>query len=295
MKRLLAIMCCATLIIGCGSTSGTVSEAQSVEKQEAIVESEDVVDGYKNIVIGGFDARIPADWVDDGGILYLVEDGSYPCITYDVINDYDNLDALFSYSGSTKDFVDGYGERFDVVLRSEDMHRETYGSNTGLNFTIGGSIDDIKVVELVTLFSNPGGGVVAITFSYETSGDSSPVEEYVKLLYSLTPSAGLDAPSDSFQPSTGDRNALAQAKRYLSSMHFSRSGLIEQLQYEGYTDSECVYAVDNCGASWKEQAVGKAQDYLNSSSFSRKELIEQLEFEGFTRDQAEYGVSQVYD
>lgn len=295
MKRLLATMCCATLLIGCGSAPGTVSNTPSVEKQETIVESEEADDGYKNIVIGGFDARVPDDWVDNDGIFYPIEDGCYPYIYYGLMSDYENLDALFSDGVSTKDFVDVYGDRFDTVLRSEDMHRETYGSNTGLNFAIGGSIGDLTVAELVTLFSNPGGGVVVIAFSYETSGDSSPVEEYVKLLYSLTPSAGLDAPSDSFQPSTGDWNALAQAKRYLSSMHFSRSGLIEQLQYEGYTDSECVYAVDNCGASWKEQAVGKARDYLNSSSFSRKELIEQLEFEGFTRDQAEYGVSQVYD
>lgn len=295
MKRLLAIMCCAVLLIGCGSASGTASETQPAEKQETIVKSEEADDGYKNIVIGGFDARVPADWVDNDGIFYPIEDGCYPCITYDVISDYKNLDDLFSYSGSTKDFVDGYGERFDTVLRSEDMHRDTYGPNTGLSFTIGGSIDDLKVVELVTLFSNPGGGIAAITFSNDINSDPSPVDEYTKLLFSLSPSAGLDAPSDSFQPSTGDRNALAQAKRYLSSMHFSRSSLIEQLQYEGYLDSECVYAVDNCGASWNEQAVGKAQDYLNSSSFSRKELIEQLEFEGFTHDQAEYGVSQVYD
>ena len=295
MRKFVAILCCAFLLTGCGSASGTASETQSKEKQETIVDSEESDDGYKNIVIGGFDARVPADWVDSDGVFYPIEDGCYPCITYYLFSDYDNLDALFSYSGSTKDFVDGYGDRFDIVLFSEDMHRETYGSITGLNFAIGGFIDDLTVAEFVTLFSNPGGGIIVITFSYETSGDSSPIDEYIKLLYSLTPSAGLDAPSDSFQPSTGDLNALAQAKRYLSSMHFSRSGLIEQLQYEGYTDSECVYAVDNCGASWKKQAVGKAQDYLKSSSFSRKELVEQLEFEGFTAEEAEYGVSQVYD
>lgn len=295
MKRLLATMCCATLLIGCGSAPGTVSNAPSVEKQETIVESEEADDGYKNIVIGGFDARVPDDWADSDGIFYPIEDGYYPYISYSIIDDQDSLDSLFSYSGATSDFVNSYSDGFDSILYTEDMYRKTYGPNTGLHFMIGGTRDGSTIGELVTLFSNPGGGVAAFVFTYESQGDRSPLDEYVKLLFSLSPSAGLDAPSDSFQPSTGDLNALAQANRYLSSMHFSRSGLIEQLQYEGYLDSECTYAVDNCGASWKEQAVGKAQDYLNSSSFSRKELIEQLEFEGFTRDQAEYGVSQVYD
>lgn len=295
MKRLFAVACCATLLIGCGSAPGTVSNTPSVEKQETIVESEEADDGYQDIVIGGFDARVPADWVDSGGIFYPIEDGYYPYISYSIIDDQDSLDSLFSYSGATSDFVNSYSEGFDSILYTEDMYRKTYGPNTGLHFMIGGTRDGSTIGELVTLFSNPGGGVAAFVFTYESQGDRSPLGEYVKLLFSLSPSAGLDAPSDSFQPSTGDLNALAQANRYLSSMHFSRSGLIEQLQYEGYLDSECTYAVDNCGASWKEQAVGKAQDYLNSSSFSRKELIEQLEFEGFTRDQAEYGVSQVYD
>ena len=156
MKRLLATMCCATLLIGCGSAPGTVSNTPSVEKQETIVESEEADDGYKNIVIGGFDARVPDDWVDNDGIFYPIEDGCYPYIYYGLMSDYENLDALFSDGVSTKDLVDVYGDRFDTVLRSEDMHRETYGSNTGLNFAIGGSIGDLTVAELVTLFSNPG-------------------------------------------------------------------------------------------------------------------------------------------
>jgi len=93
---------------------------------------------------------------------------------------------------------------------------------------------------------------------------------------------------------SGMRNALRSAESYLSVMPFSRDGLIEQLEYEGYTYSESVYAVDNCGASWKEQAAKSAQAYLDIMPFSRSELIDQLEFEGFTHDQAVYGVNKVY-
>ncbi|MCK4647328.1 Ltp family lipoprotein [Candidatus Pacearchaeota archaeon] len=91
----------------------------------------------------------------------------------------------------------------------------------------------------------------------------------------------------------GEKNALSKALSYLSIMPFSYSGLIEQLEYEGYTHQEAVYGVDNSGADWNEQAALKAQSYLDIMPFSREGLIEQLEYEGYTREQAEYGVQAV--
>lgn len=90
----------------------------------------------------------------------------------------------------------------------------------------------------------------------------------------------------------GEKNALAAAKQYLSVIPFSYSGLIEQLEYEGYAHSEAVYGADNCGADWYEQAAKSARQYLSVMSFSRDGLIEQLEYEGFTHEQAVYGVKQ---
>lgn len=91
----------------------------------------------------------------------------------------------------------------------------------------------------------------------------------------------------------GERNALRQAQNYLRVMAFSREGLIDQLQYEGYSLSESTYAVNNCGANWYEQAAKKAREYLNIMPFSKQELIEQLEYEKFTHEQAVYGVEAV--
>ena len=93
-------------------------------------------------------------------------------------------------------------------------------------------------------------------------------------------------------PTIGERNALRSAKSYLDVMAFSRSGLIEQLEYEGYTSAEAAYAVDACGADWYEQAVRSAHSYLSIMSFSKSGLIDQLEYDGFTYDQAVYGVTQ---
>lgn len=93
-------------------------------------------------------------------------------------------------------------------------------------------------------------------------------------------------------PTKAQENAVKKAKSYLNYSAFSRKGLIEQLEFEGFTNEEAVYGVDNVGADWNEQAVKKAKSYLSYSSFSRKGLIEQLEFEGFTHEQAVYGVEQ---
>ena len=96
---------------------------------------------------------------------------------------------------------------------------------------------------------------------------------------------------DNSSESLGQKNARKQAESYLKIMHFSRSSLIEQLEFEGYSLEEATYGVDALNVDWKDQAAGKAQDYLNQMAFSRSGLIEQLVFEGFTQEQAEYGVS----
>lgn len=90
--------------------------------------------------------------------------------------------------------------------------------------------------------------------------------------------------------SVSKKNALNRAKSYLSSMAFSRDGLVKQLEYEGFSNSDAIYGVDNSGADWNVQAIKKAKSYLSSMAFSYKGLIKQLEYEKFTNAQAKYGV-----
>lgn len=101
------------------------------------------------------------------------------------------------------------------------------------------------------------------------------------------------APVASHEPSLGEKNALRSAMSYLRHTAFSREGLIDQLEFEGYTHDQAVYGVDNCGADWYEQAVKDAKQYLDLMSFSRVGLVRQLEFEGYTHDQAVYAVDQI--
>lgn len=99
----------------------------------------------------------------------------------------------------------------------------------------------------------------------------------------------IEEPKPSESITIGQKNALKTAKSYLDYSAFSYSGLIEQLEYEKYSKDEAIYAVDNCGADWNEQAKKAAKSYMSYSSFSKDGLIEQLEYEGFTKEQATYG------
>jgi hypothetical protein len=101
-----------------------------------------------------------------------------------------------------------------------------------------------------------------------------------------------EAPTTTVPPETASQsNARQTAADYLDYSAFSRSGLIEQLKFEGFNEADATYGVDALGVDWNEQAAKTAADYLSYSSFSRSGLVEQLVFEGFSPAEAEYGVS----
>jgi hypothetical protein len=111
---------------------------------------------------------------------------------------------------------------------------------------------------------------------------------------SSTPATDTPSSASSVTSATaGQEQAAKMAQSYLNTMAFSRSGLIKQLKYEGFTQEEAEYGVEKTGADWNKQAAKKAQSYLDTMAFSRSGLIEQLEYEGFTSQQAEYGVQAV--
>lgn len=91
----------------------------------------------------------------------------------------------------------------------------------------------------------------------------------------------------------GMKNAVGRAESYLRYTSFSKKGLIEQLEYEGFTRDEATYAVETVPVDWNDQCAKKAASYLKYSSFSRKGLADQLEYEGFTASQIAYGLSAV--
>ena len=112
--------------------------------------------------------------------------------------------------------------------------------------------------------------------------------------------AALSLASAAQASTAGHREALEAAKSYLRSGHFSKAGLIRQLESpygEDFSHADARWAVAHVHANWYAEAVEAAKSYLRSGHFSRRSLIEQLESpygENFTHAQAVYGVSKAY-
>ena len=98
---------------------------------------------------------------------------------------------------------------------------------------------------------------------------------------------------ESTDETLSQKNAIKKANSYLDYGAFSKSGLVKQLEYEGFSNDDATYAVSQITVDWKEQAVEKGKSYLEYTSFSKDGLIKQLEYEGFTNDEATYAVDQI--
>lgn len=92
--------------------------------------------------------------------------------------------------------------------------------------------------------------------------------------------------------SVSEEQALSAAENYISMMPFSKEGLKEQLDFEGYESDDIDFAVNEIEVDWMLQAEKAAHNYLDMMPYSRSELIEQLKFEGYTDEQATHGVDQ---
>lgn len=87
--------------------------------------------------------------------------------------------------------------------------------------------------------------------------------------------------------------AVSKAEQYLQFSAFSKSGLADQLEFEGFSPEDATFAVEHIDVDWMEQAKLKAANYLEFSAFSLTGLVDQLEFEGFTTEEAQFGVNNI--
>lgn len=135
------------------------------------------------------------------------------------------------------------------------------------------------------LDSKTPGGSTAPSPEPKQSASPKPVE--------AAPSATPEPPAEPEKPALtiSQSNAARSAQSYLEYAGFSRSGLIGQLEYEGYSTEDSAFAVDYVAPDWNAQAARSAKSYLDYSAFSRQGLIDQLIYEGFSAAEAEYGVT----
>ena len=137
--------------------------------------------------------------------------------------------------------------------------------------------------------SKPSGTTNSNTSSSKPSGTTNSNVSSNNSTSNNTTNGSSSSNTSTQSGTTSQQNALKKAKSYLSHSAFSYQGLIDQLEYEGYSNADAKYAVDNCGANWNEQALKQAKSYLSHSAFSYQGLIDQLEYEDYTSSQAKYG------
>ena len=161
-----------------------------------------------------------------------------------------------------------------------------------ISLVVGGALDSEKRILITVGVPMTESGVTEIINTvYGIEGGVIPSSSSAGS--GRTSNSSTSPDRSSYTPTRAEQNALNRANDYLEFMSFSRSGLIDQLEFEGFTTSEAEYAVDHCGADWDYQAVLKAKEYLDFMSFSRSGLIDQLEFEGFSYSQASAAATAV--
>lgn len=89
------------------------------------------------------------------------------------------------------------------------------------------------------------------------------------------------------------QEVLDEAKSFIEFGEYSYSGLIEILEFVGYSNDEAEFAALNCNADWNNEAVQCAESYLDFKNMTKDELYGQLEYEGFTKEQISYALSKV--
>lgn len=132
---------------------------------------------------------------------------------------------------------------------------------------------------LITSFEDPAAKVVSTS-----PAANAEAEEGSEIAFTLEEKPKL---------TLAQENVIRQAESYLRNMGFSRAGLIDQLEYEGYSPEDSAFGADNAGADWNAEAAEKAASYLETMSFSRQGLYDQLAYEEFTPEQIEFALASV--
>jgi hypothetical protein len=143
--------------------------------------------------------------------------------------------------------------------------------------------------EIIEVFGEMGENIEGDNVSESDVMNSVELEE--TLMKNTGESSAAD--QEESEETLSQQNAVAMAGDYLAYTAFSESGLIEQLEFEGFSNEDATYAVNQIDVDWQEQAVNMAQEYLDYTSFSRSGLIEQLEYEGFSNEHATYAVDEI--
>lgn len=281
MKRIAALFLAALVIV--------LSATSALAAGTGVTEEEMTLELATGTCTGVYSGEINGDGLPDGNGAFTSED---------------EQGQTWTYEGQWSDgHMNGTGTR---TWDSGETHTGTYANDrlhgaAVMSFADGSSFDavfwdDANAIGTYVDADGTSSLVVLLAGQYyamDVLAEFLPeIAAYQESLHTPAETPSEESPAED-APTLGQTNALRKAQEYLDFMAFSRNGLVEQLEFEGYSHDEAVYGADHCGADWMEQAAKKAADYVELMAFSRDGLIEQLVYEGFTDEEAAYGAKQV--
>ena len=278
--------------------SSTKSVTTESEQKQTHIKTSDFQKGTSNWHIENFYFDVPSNWIHE----FKDGDWFYPTSNKNLDGSVWTKFIEYEYSILTKEnfksFVEGIVEGFPQYEIIKYNYTKNKNEFPALGAEVSAVAENGTNINANILCFDCNGGFVAIIFTTSTNTKYDFSDDFNSIFHSIVVKEVEDNTQQEKDTKTtnitmGQQNALRSALQYLNTMAFSKSGLIDQLEYEGYSTEEATYAVENCGADWNEQAAKSAQNYINTMSFSRSGLIDQLIYEGFTQEQAEYGVSAV--
>ena len=325
-KRVLSILCAGLIALsaaGCSSSGTSKEEHQSLLDENSALQAQvDELEAklaatpepspdfnMEDATFMGARFSVPEGCTatpdDSGNIMYYYPSGSQTTMIMVSAQPVDNSSGDYSLSDTSNrdNYIEGVASSLDnyqAVTTSSQVLDDKVGffhtcecdiSGINMNFRFAAVTlpDMVFSFSLVCPTDLPEEEASTLLAQFETTLNSV---DFSQAQYaSSTPAPALTSETSSVDTHTAEQSAaLSKALDYLDYTAFSRSGLVDQLEYEGFSTEDATWAVDNCGADWNQQALQTAKDYLDYTAFSYTGLIDQLEYEGFTMEQAAYGV-----
>lgn len=266
MRRLLALFCASTLLVGCTKAPDPTAaepersaEAASVSSEYLEFVGEDLVD----IVIGGFSAKVPSTWTADknNNIYYMPEDRGNSAVSWQIF-DVDSMDVLFANYMTESEFIDTMNDGiFDGSASASEMDHGEISGIEERDFNMVGVKDEKITSYSFYLFDNPGGGVLITSLCNVGDGNNADAfADYFKFLRTFEPigtssSAGASAVSASVSEYSGPHlydNAIVK-----DVMSGDRSQKLGEYSVSFASSGDCT---DEALADWYLNYV-KAHDF----------------------------------
>lgn len=167
----------------------------------------------------------------------------------------------------------------------------TAGDVSGMTAGTAGVTDAVPTPGTTGAITTSGAGLDEATPSVSYgSGDSGSQTAYS---VSSRGGSGTVAPDAGTTTTGGTATASSRARQYLGVQNFSRSGLISQLEYDGYSEADATAAADALNLDWTDQARQRAAYFAGTQQWTRDQMVSQLEYEGWSADDAAAGADSV--